>query len=55
MGTTNVGASLYSSKRREIGQAEGAEEQSLNRGCAVTAVERLMYLMLGGMEEIYLV
>lgn len=55
MGTTNVDASLCSSKGREIGQAEGAEEQSLSRGCAVTAVERLMYLLLGGMGEIYLV
>lgn len=56
MGTTNVDASLCSSDGREIGQAEGgAGEQSLSRGCAVTAVERLMLLMLGGMQEIYLV
>lgn len=56
VGTTNVGASLCGSEGRETGQAEGgAAGQSLGRGCAVTAVERLMSLLLGGMQEIYLV
>lgn len=43
MGTINANASVCSLAGRGVGQAEqGAEEQILSRGCAVTVVERMM-------------